>query len=76
MKKILRKLSSRKLWTAIVGIITGLGVVFGADGNTAETISGAIVTLLSSMTYIITEGAVDAKSVVKLADTAVTKDVE
>ena len=75
MKKILQKLTSRKLWTALVGIVTGLGVIFGADGATAETIAGAIVTLLSSMTYIITEGAVDAKTA-KPADTAVTENVE
>ena len=29
-----RKLSSRKLWAAIAGIVTGLAMVFGLDENT------------------------------------------
>ena len=73
--KIVQKLSSRKLWTAVLGIVTGLAVIFGADGGAAETIAGALVTLLSSMTYIITEGAVDAKRA-KAAETVEEKNAE
>lgn len=73
--KIVQKLTSRKLWTAVLGIIAGLSVIFGADGETAQTIAGAVVTLLSSMTYIITEGAVDAKNK-KPAETVEEKNAE
>ena len=73
--KILQKLSSRKFLTAVLGIVTGLSVIFGADGGTAETIAGAVVTLISSMTYIITEGAVDAKNK-KPAETVEEKNAE
>lgn len=74
MSNIVRKLSSRKLWAAIVGIITGLGLVFGLDQNTISTVSGAVVAVASVITYIITEGRVDAaavKSAVESVQTAV-----
>jgi len=74
MSNIVRKLSSRKLWAAIVGIITGLGLVFGLDQNTISTVSGAVVAVASVITYIITEGRVDAaavKSAVENVQTAV-----
>ncbi len=55
-----RKLSSRKLWAAVAGIVAGLAIVFGLDGNTITDVSGAVVSVASLVTYIITEGRVDA----------------
>ena len=49
-----RKLSSRKLWAAAAGIVTGLAMVFGL---------GAVVSAASVIAYIITEGKVDAEGV-------------
>lgn len=63
MKKILKKLSSRKLWTAIVGIATGLGIAFGVEQGAVSTLSGAVVAALSVISYIVTEGKIDAASV-------------
>lgn len=63
MSNILRKLSSRKLWAAIVGVATGLGIVFGLDADTISTVSGAVVAIMSVMAYIITEGKIDAEAV-------------
>lgn len=60
-----RKLSSRKLWAAITGIITGLAMVFGLDESTISTIAGAVVSAASVITYIMAEGKVDAESVKK-----------
>ena len=40
MKDILRKLSSRKLWTAICGIIVGIAAAFGLDENEWAQIAG------------------------------------
>lgn len=37
-----RKLSSRKLWAAVAGIVTGLAMVFGLDENTISTVAGAV----------------------------------
>lgn len=75
MSEILRKLSSRKLWAAVAGIVTGLAMVFGLDENVVTSVAGAVVSLASVVTYIITEGKVDAESV-KQAIIAVEEAVE
>ena len=63
METLKRKLSSRKLWAAIAGVITGLAMVFGLDETVISTVAGAVVSVMSLMTYIITEGRVDAAGV-------------
>ena len=63
-----RKLSSRKLWAAAAGIITGLAMVFGLDEGTVSSVAGAVVSVASVVTYIITEGRVDAESVKKAVE--------
>lgn len=63
-----RKLSSRKLWAATAGIVTGLAMVFGLDENTISTVAGAVVSVASVVVYIMTEGKVDAAGVKNAAD--------
>lgn len=58
-----RKLTSRKLWAAIAGIVTGLAMVFGLDEGTISTAAGAVVSAASVVAYIMAEGKVDAESV-------------
>ena len=58
-----RKLSSRKLWAAAAGIVTGLAMVFGLDENTISTVAGAVVPVASVVAYIMAEGKVDAEGV-------------
>lgn len=58
-----RKLSSRKLWAAVAGIVAGLAMVFGLDETTISTVAGAVVSVASVIAYIITEGKVDAAGV-------------
>ena len=58
-----RKLSSRKLWAAGAGSVTGLAMVFGLDEGTMTQVSGAVVSAASVIAYIITEGKVDAEGV-------------
>ncbi|MGM9538534.1 MAG: hypothetical protein ACI3VN_09400 [Candidatus Onthomonas sp.] len=60
MKKQLSKLTSRKLWAAVAGIILGAALALGVDGDTITTVSGAITALCSVVTYISTEGRIDA----------------
>ena len=57
-----RKLSSRKLWAAIAGIVTGLAM------STISSVAGAVVSATSVASYIITEGKVDAAGVKKVTD--------
>lgn len=68
MSTILRKLSSRKLWAALAGIVTGLAMVFGLDENTISTVAGAVVSIASVITYIMTEGKIDAEGVKKAVE--------
>ena len=62
-----RKLGSRKLWAAMAGIVTGLAMVFGLDESTISSVAGAVVSVASVVSYIITEGKVDAENVRKAA---------
>ena len=70
MGELLRKLSSRKLWAAVAGIVTGLAMVFGLDESVIATTAGAVVAIASVTTYIVTEGRVDTESVRRAADAA------
>ena len=63
-----RKLSSRKLWAAAAGIVTGLAMVFGLDESTIRTVAGAVVAAASFVSYIMAEGMVDAESVKQAAE--------
>ena len=54
-----RKLTSRKLWVALAGFITGTVVLFTA-GATEETITGCVMALGSVVAYIVGEGLTDA----------------
>lgn len=63
-----RKLSSRKLWAAAAGIIAGLAMAFGLDEGTISNVAGAVVSVASVVSYIITEGRVDAESVKQAAE--------
>lgn len=65
-----QKLSSRKLWAAVAGIVTGLAMVFGLDEGTISNVAGAVVSLASIVAYIITEGDVDATRVRQAAEDA------
>lgn len=63
MENLKRKLSSRKLWAAVAGVVSGLAMAFGLDENIITKVSGAVMVVASVITYIVTEGKVDAESV-------------
>lgn len=60
MDTLKRKMSSRKLWAAIVGILTGVAMIFGLDEHVINTVSGAVLAVGSIVAYITAEGKVDA----------------
>lgn len=62
MNNIIRKLTSRKFWMAMAVVTAGVAVALGADVGQIESVGGMIAALIGAMTYIITEGAVDAKN--------------
>lgn len=70
MKEFFNKLSSRKFLTCVAGVVMGICMVFGLDQGTVDTIAGAIVAVGSIVTYIYTEGRIDAEAVGKIEDVA------
>ena len=63
-----RKLSSRKLWAAVAGVVMGVAMVFGLDQGTISNVAGAVVSVASVVAYIIAEGKVDADGVKNAVD--------
>lgn len=47
MNNMVRKLSSRKLWAAVAGVVAGLAMVFGLDETVISTVAGAVVSVAS-----------------------------
>ena len=62
MKQInwVRKLTSRKLWTAVASFVSMMIVATGGTENTATQITALIMAVASVVAYIIGEGLTDA----------------
>lgn len=58
-----KKLTSRKLWIAVAGFVAGLIVAFNGSAETAETVSGCIMSGASVIGYLLGEGLTDAAAV-------------
>ena len=58
-----RKLTSRKLWLAVAGFVSGLIIAFNGSAEVAETVSGCVMAGASVIGYILGEGLTDAASV-------------
>lgn len=62
--KWVQKLTSRKLWVALIGVAVGLGMAFGVEGSEIEEVvammSGALMAFGSIREYIKGESSVDA----------------
>lgn len=65
------KLTSRKLWVALAGLVSGLILAFGGEESVAETVSGVILQAASVLGYLLAEGLADsANGVVHIEDSA------
>ncbi len=60
MEKLKQKLSSRKLWIAVVGIVVGLAAAFGIEENDYAQVAGMVTSAVSVIGYIFGEAKVDA----------------
>lgn len=54
-----RKLSSRKFWAAVSGVVIALMVAFGADANSQEKVTGVIAATGTLAIYMLAEGSTD-----------------
>ena len=67
MKKIdlKAKLTSRKFWIAVAGLVCSACVLFGVDELTIEKLTALVSALGVLATYILTEGYIDSKRIKK-----------
>lgn len=54
-----RKLCSRKLCTAVIGLVTSLVLIFGGTQEQASLISGVVLQAATVLAYCIGEGLAD-----------------
>ena len=54
-----RKLTSRKFWVAVAGLVSGLIVAFGGGEDVAGTVSGCVLAGAAVVGYILGEGLAD-----------------
>lgn len=54
-----RKLTSRKLWIAVIGLVSGIMTVLGKTEQETAVIGGIILQAASVLGYLIGEGLAD-----------------
>ena len=73
---IKRKLTSRKLWTAVCSFATLIVVALGYSETTATQVTALIMAGATVVAYIIGEGMTDAANVAYTGAAVVRKDDE
>ena len=63
-----KKLTSRKLWTAVVGVVVGLAAAFGLKENEWAQVAGIITSAVSVFAYVFGEAKIDAESAGSIND--------
>ena len=53
----------KKIITMILGVVSGIAIAFGIDMNEVSTIAGAVVSLMSVVSYLIAEGKIDVERI-------------
>ena len=59
-----RKLSSRKMWAALIGVVMSVMVMFNAPEEEQAKVTGLITACSTLIIYILAESNVDAKHTV------------
>ena len=57
-----RKLTSRKMWAAVIGVVLSVMVMFGASAEEQEKVTGLITSCGVLIAYIVGEGMVDKEN--------------
>ena len=60
---IVRKLTSRKLWLAVIGFVTPLLLAFGVTESNTAQIAAIIMAGADVLGYILAEGLADASHI-------------
>lgn len=56
------KLTSRKFWAAVIGVVLSVMVMFGASAEEQEKVTGLITSCGVLIAYIVGEGMVDKEN--------------
>lgn len=59
MNTLKQKLTSRKFWTMMVGVVVGLAAAFGMGENEWGQVAGVVGSIVSGIVYMLTEGGID-----------------
>ena len=65
MKELLKKFTGRKFIAMILGVLVGVAVVFGTEGEDISTVAGAVTSLGSLVYYMFPEGKIDREALGK-----------
>ena len=68
-KTILEKLTSRKFIVTIITAIAGIITLFVGENEVVQIIASALMVVIPTVVYCITEGVIDSKSVQTITDT-------
>lgn len=60
-ENLIRKLTSRKFWLAVIGFVTPLLLAFGVAEDTTTQVTGIIMAGADVLGYLIAEGLADSK---------------
>lgn len=55
-----KKLTSRKFWAAVIGVVLSVCVMFGVESDKQDKIAALITSSATLIAYIVGEGLVDA----------------
>lgn len=69
-----KKLSSRKFWAAISGVVISVMVAFNADAGSQEKVTGVITATGTLAIYMLAEGGADKAAVKKNEDSEGKKE--
>lgn len=75
-RTILKKLQSRKLWAAIVGVVVGIAAAFGLDESEWTQIAGIVTSAASVVAYIFGESKIDAAASVPIVLPEIEEDTK
>lgn len=61
-KDLIRKLTSRKFWVALVSFISAMLLAFNVDSGSIEQVASIVMSFGSLIAYILAEGWADANN--------------
>lgn len=69
-----RKLSSRKFWAAVSGVVISAMVAFNANAESQEKVAGVITATGTLAIYMLAEGSADKAALENKADKSTDTD--